>query len=268
MAHRRRRNAPIWNPSWAHGSMRYGRKRNPQRNPGIAGVSGTTLLLLGGAAFVLFTPSGKAMLSRLHIGGSAALPPGYVTVGNNLYRGPDGALYARNPQTGALVRAPAGAVPTSGSDLLAKAEQYGIALLPKAGAAVMDWLGGLFKGGSSATTIPGSIPPVDVGTAPLDPGVSPWPTDPALPPLVPDYTLWPSGPLDYSLPIPLDYSLPTLPPIDTFYPQVDYALVPPDPGVPAFFGLGTLPPLHPGPLPYIVNWKGGAQFLRRPASRI
>ncbi|MCI0371221.1 MAG: hypothetical protein L0214_07530 [candidate division NC10 bacterium] len=255
---RRRRRNPA---TWAHGAMRYGHRVNPGRG----GVGVGTLALLGGAAFVLLTPQGKAMLSSLRLGGGPApLPSGYTTVGSNLYRGPDGALYARNPYTGAMVRAPAGTVPTSGSDLLAKAQALGVSLIPTVGAKVADWLGGLFSSQQSATTVLGEAGSVATGVY-IDPGPSPFP---ALPPI--DYSLPElpyqdyAGMLDYSMPLDVvDYSLPDVPldysvPLDAasyFYPQVDYSI--PDVGGEwaGFFGLG-------------LEERRGPRYLRRPASRL
>jgi hypothetical protein len=117
----------------------------------------TGLLLAGGAAalFLFSRQSGGSLLPT----GSTA-PAGFTNVGAGLYRDTAGALYARNPSTGQMVKAPTGTSPSSGEDLLLRA---GISLIPTVGAAVGealpgvfqsvgDWLGGLWDGQESATT--------------------------------------------------------------------------------------------------------------------
>ncbi len=78
-------------------------RRNPAR--GSAGGLGTgTLLLLGGAAFVLLTPQGRALISGLGLGtggGSipSSLPVGTVRLANGQYRMPNGQIVGA-PLTG------------------------------------------------------------------------------------------------------------------------------------------------------------------------
>jgi len=122
------------------------RHLNPhRRNPGGGGIGIGTMLLIGGAALLFFKPD---ILSSLTGGG---VPSGFQQVANGLYRGPDGAIYARNPQTGQMVKAPVGTTPTDATDLLTRA---GISVIPAATSALASWVGGLFRGGSptSATT--------------------------------------------------------------------------------------------------------------------
>lgn len=304
---RRRRNPA----SWAHGTMRYGHRINAgpsprntcpkcgrpasggrcyacgwglsrrgyRHNPGFGGLGIGTLALLGGAAFVLLTPQGKAMLSSFGVGGpSAALPPGYTTVGRNLYRGPDGALYARNPTTGAMVKAPSGTVPTSGSDLLAKAGAIGVSLIPTVGAKVADWLGGLFSSQHSATTVIGEAGTVPSGVY-IDPGASPFMTQPPI-----DFGAesWWDAPLydtipTYDMPLDVvDFGAESWWDAPVDFGAASWWDAPVD--VPAgFFGLGSVQSirqprlgLQPGlvPLPWEVEWRTGPKFIRRPASRL
>jgi hypothetical protein len=117
----------------------------------------TGLLIAGGAAalFLFSRQSGGSLLPT----GSTA-PAGFTSVGSGLYRDSAGALYARNPSTGQMVKAPTGTSPSSAEDLLLRA---GISLIPTVGAAVGealpgifegvgDWLSGLWEGQESATT--------------------------------------------------------------------------------------------------------------------
>lgn len=133
------------------------------------------LLIAGGAALFLLSRNTSPLA-----GGAAT---GFTNVGAGLYRDTAGALYARNPSTGQMVRAPAGTSPSSGEDLLLRA---GISLIPTVGAAVgeaipgvfegvADWLSGLWSGQESATT-------PNVG----DQGTSWWDADPAV--ALPDVT--------------------------------------------------------------------------------
>lgn len=134
------------------------RRRNPTRwgnsgafspNPG----GGTTKwLLIGGAAVAGLYFLGP-QLSNL-FGGGSSVPSGFTAVGGGLYRGPDGALYARNPSTGQMVKAPTGTTPTSAEDLLMRA---GVQLLPGATNMLSDWVRGLFT--TSATGAPSATTP-------------------------------------------------------------------------------------------------------------
>lgn len=166
------------NPArWAHGTIDYQRRVNPRwdvgervqfrrtrrrvrlpahrhlnpfhRNPGAAGGLGIgTLALLGVGGFLLY---------RAYAGGGAlfgptapaTVPQGFIPVGSGLYRGPDGAVYARNPTTGAMVRAPVGSTPQDAESLLTQA---GVALIPQAASTLANWIGGLFGSQRSATT--------------------------------------------------------------------------------------------------------------------
>jgi hypothetical protein len=122
------------------------RHLNPfRRNPG-GGIGIGTMLLIGGAALLFFKPD---LLSGLF--GGSGVPSGFTQVANGLYRGPDGAIYARNPSTGQMVKAPLGTTPTSATDLLTRA---GVSLVPAATSALASWVSGLFSGGSptSAST--------------------------------------------------------------------------------------------------------------------
>lgn len=164
---------------WAHGTMQYRGQRyaNPRRrrNPGNGnggsrrgGMSTGTIVLIGGAA-LLFFMRGRS--------GAGTVPTGFTpTPTPGLYRGPDGVLYARHPQTGQMVRAPAGTTPTSVSDLLLRA---GVQAIPSVAGGIADWLGGLFSGQQTATglipspggtTSPAPRPPTtSTGTMPLPP---------------------------------------------------------------------------------------------------
>ena len=78
-------------------------RRNPSRGE-RGGMSTGTLLLLGGAAFVLLTPQGRALLSGLGLGtGSSSipssLPVGTVRLANGQYRMPNGQIVGA-PLTG------------------------------------------------------------------------------------------------------------------------------------------------------------------------
>lgn len=117
-------------------------RRNPARGGG-GGIGIGTIALIGGAALLFFKPD---ILSGLFGGG---VPSGFTQVANGLYRGPDGAIYARNPSTGQMVKAPVGTTPTSATDLLTRA---GIAIAPAAANALASWVGGLFSGGSPTST--------------------------------------------------------------------------------------------------------------------
>lgn len=92
--------------------MRHARRYH--RNPGRGQRGGIgTLLLLGGAAFVLLTPQGRALIGGLGLGTSASsipssLPVGTVRLPNGQYRLPNGQV----------VGAPAsGQIPVSGSSI-------------------------------------------------------------------------------------------------------------------------------------------------------
>lgn len=176
---------------------RRGRRNPSRRNPG----GGTNWLLIGGLAMGAFFLLPKLMgtaganpLSTFFGGGTATVPPGYTPIGNGLYRAPNGAIVARNPQTGQMVMAPAGSVPTSAEDLLTRA---GISLIPSVANNLASWISSMFSTQQTAT---GAI------TTPLDPATS----DvlfgsPSLPPLAPlpdsgGYSFWGgSSPADESL---------------------------------------------------------------------
>lgn len=128
------------------------RRRNPyRRNPRKGG--GTNWLLIGGiavGAFFLLRPTtaGANPLSALFGGGTAAVPPGYTPIGSGLYRSPTGQIVARNPQTGQMVAAPAGSVPTSAEDLLTRA---GISLIPSVANTLASWVSSMFSTQQTAT---------------------------------------------------------------------------------------------------------------------
>lgn len=164
-------------------------RRNPyRRNPGGKGGIGMgTILLIGAGAFFLLPAltGGASPLTSLFGGGAAtAVPPGYTPIGNGLYRSPTGQIVARNPQTGQMVMAPAGSVPTSAEDLLTRA---GISLIPSVANTLASWVSSMFTTQQTAT---GAI---------LPPGATPGtPTGeygPFLPPLAPlpdsgGYSFW------------------------------------------------------------------------------
>lgn len=208
-------------PAWTTRYLDYGRprlnhRRRRHRNPRAAsrevvvhrssgssssrgGMGMGTVALIGGAAFLFLTPTGRALASRFT--GGYSVPAGYTPIGNGLYRGPDGRIYAMNPSTGQMVASPTGVTPTSAEDLLLKAGiTIGSAALP----GLISWIGSLF-----GTSVSGAPAPSG-GT--FDPGTFNPSQDPGglgpLPPLPSSGPEWfPSDPggLD---PLP---SLPTLP---------------------------------------------------------
>jgi hypothetical protein len=173
------------------------------------------------------------------------VPPGYTPIGSGLYRAPDGGVYARNPQTGQMVRAPAGSQPTSATDLLTRA---GISLIPQVASGLATWVSGLFSGQHTATgLLPGtpmgdttSLPgggvsagaPPDILTGNYLPPLTPLPDEifepwggimpesdylfaEELPPLtdLPTYPMYSYDYYDYA-DYGQSYALPDLPPID------------------------------------------------------
>lgn len=141
---------------WASGSLRYRGQRNPKhrryrRNPnGQRGGMGVgTLVLLGVGGFLLLQ---SGVLGRVMSGGSpAAVPAGFVPVGQGLYRGPNGMTYARDPSSGRMIAAPPGGTPTSAEDLLLRA---GIVLIPQATSTLANMVQGWFRGGSATVPAP------------------------------------------------------------------------------------------------------------------
>lgn len=130
------------------------KRRNPyRRNPGKGGMGWGMIALLGVGAFFLLPrltgAGGGGLFSSLGIGAAAGVPPGYTPIGNNLYRSPSGTIVARNPQTGQMVAAMPGTVPTSAEDLLTRA---GIALIPSVASNLASWVSGLFTTQHTATT--------------------------------------------------------------------------------------------------------------------
>lgn len=125
------------------------RHLNPyRRNPSIGGIGVGTLALLGVGGFLAyryFTGGGSLFGPTA----PASVPQGFVPIGSGLYRGPDGATYARNPTTGAMVRAPVGSQPPDAEALLTQA---GIALIPQGANMLANWIGGLFGTQRTATT--------------------------------------------------------------------------------------------------------------------
>jgi hypothetical protein len=143
----------------ANTRRRYRARRNPygsyQRNPS-SGTNIALIALVAGGAFLLM---GGTRLFGGMLGTPAAVPPGYTPVGNGLYRAPNGAIVARDPNTGQMVMSPAGYAPTSAEDLLTRA---GISLIPTAAQGLASFISGLFHSGGSATT--------PIGTGPTAPG--------------------------------------------------------------------------------------------------
>ena len=235
------------NPArWAHGIMSYRqppgsvipmtnnprggqfylnrrRRRNPyRRNPGRGG---TNWLLIGGLAAGAFFLLPKLMgtaganpLAALFGGTAAGVPAGYTPIGNGLYRAPNGAIVARNPQTGQMVMAPAGSVPTSAEDLLTRA---GISLIPSTANILASWVGSLFSTQQTSTGAVVGLPGGTVGgaggtvTAPDVLSGSYLPPD-GLPPLVdlPTYPVFDWATIDSGSYAYDAYELPGLPPMD------------------------------------------------------
>lgn len=195
---------------------------NPyRRNPG---KGGTNWLLIGGLAAGAFFLLPKLMgtaganpLSALFGGGAAAgVPAGYTPIGNGLYRAPNGAVVARNPQTGQMVAAPAGSQPTSAEDLLTRA---GISMIPSVANNLASWISSMFSTQQTAT---GALAPLDQATSDVLFG------SPDLPPLTPlpyDSPLWGSGGSmsqeEYEWTVGSGAGLPPLTEIPT-YPVFDY----------------------------------------------
>lgn len=171
------------------------RRRNPyRRNPG---KGGTNWLLIGGLAagafFLLPKMLGSAganPLSTLFGGAPAGVPAGYTPIGNGLYRAPNGAVVARNPQTGQMVMAPAGSQPTSAEDLLARA---GISMIPSVANNLASWISSMFttqqtstgavvglpggtSGGGGSVTSPDVLSGSYLPPIPPLPGGGTWPT--------------------------------------------------------------------------------------------
>lgn len=139
------------------------RRRNPyRRNPGGGGIGIGTIALIGvGAFFLLRGTGGASPLSTLFGGGAAAVPTGYTPIGNGLYRSPTGQIVARNPQTGQMVAAPAGSVPTSAEDLLTRA---GISLIPSVANNLASWISSMFSTQQTSTgAVVGGVPGGTVG---------------------------------------------------------------------------------------------------------
>jgi hypothetical protein len=241
--HERRKENPA---RWAHGVMSYRqppgsvipmtnnprggqyyinrrRRRNPyRRNPGRGG---TNWLLIGGLAAGAFFLLPKLMgtaganpLAALFGGTPAGVPAGYTPIGNGLYRAPNGAIVARNPQTGQMVMAPAGSVPTSAEDLLTRA---GISLIPSTANILASWVGSLFSTQQTSTGAVVGLPGGTVGgaggtvTAPDVLSGSYLPPD-GLPPLVdlPTYPVFDWATIDSGSYAYDPYELPGLPPMD------------------------------------------------------
>jgi hypothetical protein len=155
------------------------RKPRPRKNPSYARNPGKssmmTWVLLGGAAFLFLTPSGRALASRF-TGGATALPGGVPTGSVRLA---DGTW--RTP-TGQILGTPVG---TSG--YLAPLAS----LVPGITSMLTGWLRGL-SDTSSATTI-GTAPILDgggvtMGTPDILSGPYEWNVGEPLPP-IPDLTL-------------------------------------------------------------------------------
>jgi len=178
------------NPArWAHGTMSYRqppgsvspmtnnprggqfylnrrRRRNPyRRNPG---KGGTNWLLIGGLAVGAFflLPKLTASAGGIFGSGAAAVPPGYTPIGSGLYRSPTGQIVARNPQTGQMVAAPAGSVPTSAEDLLTRA---GISLIPSVANTLASWVSSMFSTQQTSTGAVTALP--NGGTSVTSPDV-------------------------------------------------------------------------------------------------
>lgn len=135
-------------------------RRNPyRRNPGKGGGIGIgTIALIGVGAFLLLGrgTAGASPLSTLFgSGGTTAVPPGYTPIGNGLYRSPTGQIVARNPQTGQMVAAPAGSVPTSAEDLLTRA---GISLIPSVANNLASWISSMFSTQQTSTGAVTTLP--------------------------------------------------------------------------------------------------------------
>jgi hypothetical protein len=128
-------------PEWHHFVKRKPRtKKNPyryRRNPG--GGSMMTWVLLGGAAFLFLTPTGRAMAARFTggIGLPAGIPAGSVRLPDGTYRTP----------TGQIIGTPISGAPGYLAPLAS--------LVPGITATVGGWLSGLFS--SSSATTPGTI---------------------------------------------------------------------------------------------------------------
>lgn len=139
------------------------RRRNPYRhNPG---KGGTNWLLIGGIAAGAFFLLPKMMgtaganpLAALFGGTPAGVPAGYTPIGNGLYRAPNGAVVARNPQTGQMVMAPAGSNPTSAEDLLTRA---GISMIPSVANNLASWISSMF--GTQQTSTGAVVGAGDIG---------------------------------------------------------------------------------------------------------
>jgi hypothetical protein len=133
------------------------------------------LLLIGGGAALYFL-SAKP---KVRATPALQIPAGYTPVGSGLYRDAAGSLYARNPSTGTMVRAPSGSQPTSADDVLTR---LGISLIPTVGQAAagavpgfLDWASGLFSGSGSATTPnEASLPVVDTIPGYVEAEPDPW----------------------------------------------------------------------------------------------
>lgn len=205
------------------------RRRNPyHRNPG----KGTNWLLWGGLAVGAFFllprmvgSAGANPLSTLFGGGAAAVPPGYTPIGNGLYRAPNGAIVARNPQTGQMVMAPAGSQPTSAEDLLARA---GISMIPSVANNLASWISSMFSTQQTSTgAVVGSTVGVPGGTVGGEGGTVTAPDIlsgsylPPLPPLPEGPGLWPDSIS------PAEEQFAALPPISELptYPVFDWGTI-------------------------------------------
>lgn len=197
------------------------RRRNPyRRNPNKGGGIGIgTIALIGVGAFLLLGrgTAGANPLSTLFGGGTAAaVPPGYTPIGNGLYRAPSGQIVARNPQTGQMVAAPAGSVPTSAEDLLTRA---GISLIPSVANNLASWISSMFSTQQTSTGAVTTLP--SGGTSISSPDILG--SSYGLPPLAPlpdagGYMDWggvaPSGEDLFAQELPPINELPTYPTYD------------------------------------------------------
>lgn len=204
-------------------------RRNPyRRNPGRGG---TNWLLIGGIAAGAFFLLPKMMgsaganpLSALFGGAPAGVPAGYTPIGNGLYRAPNGAIVARNPQTGQMVMAPAGSQPTSAEDLLTRA---GISMIPSVANNLASWISSMFSTQQTSTgaVVGGGIPggTSGGGGSVTSPDVLSGSYLPPIPPLPSGGDLWAGGMSqeEYEWTVGSGAGLPPLTELPT-YPTYDY----------------------------------------------
>lgn len=246
------------------------KRRNPyRRNPG-GGMGWGMIALLGVGAFFLLprltgAAGGGGLLSSLGIG-PATVPPGYTPIGNGLYRSPSGTIVARNPQTGQMVAAMPGTVPTSAEDLLTRA---GIALIPSVASNLASWVSGLFTTQHTATTPVTESPALPEGGGAIGTSDVTRSLD-ALPPLAPLPNVFGAGSAVVSTATGAPESgiftpeLPTLPPISVSPDGILYDLGADAQLAPIDWSQYELPPLptdyatvDPMPLPDVGLTVGG-----------